>query len=625
MCGIVGAWALGGLDVTSGQAVQAMTDSLRHRGPDAGAVWRDDAAGVALGHRRLAVVDLSPAGAQPMVSASGRHVIVYNGEIYTADQIRRDLGGLAFRGHSDTEAILEACEAWGVEATLDRLIGMFAFALWDRVERRLTLVRDRLGIKPLYWSFQGGTLLFGSELKAFAAWPGFAPRIDRAALAEFFHHTYIPAPATIFQGVHKLMPGHVLTLGADGVPHSRAYWSLKDVAATQAGNRFDGDDTAMIDALDALLGDAVGKRMVADVSLGAFLSGGVDSSLVAALMQARSPRPVKTFTIAFDVPSFDESVHAAAVARHLGTDHHEMRVTAADALAVVPDLAQWYDEPFADSSAIPTYLVSAMARRHATVALSGDGGDELFAGYARYARVEELWRKIAPYPASLRRPMGRVLSFLGRSNPAGLMSRAGDILSAQDADALFRRIVAVWRHSDGLVPGAEPLATPFSQPDLKTALPGLLDRMLYLDSVTHLSDDILTKVDRTSMAVSLEVRVPVLDHRIAAFAFGISDRQRRADGRGKWPLREVLYRYVPRSLIDRPKMGFMVPVGAWLRGELREWAEDLLAPRALAEGGFLDEGLVRRRWEEHGSGRRDWTVHLWTVLMFQAWRRRWGY
>lgn len=616
MCGIVGYWAAREGGAGSRAVTQGMADTLAHRGPDAGAVWSEG--GLALGHRRLSVVDLSQAGAQPMVSACGRYVIVYNGEIYTAADMRADLPHIAFRGHSDTEAILEGCAAWGVEATGERLIGMFAFALWDRQERCLTLARDRLGIKPLYWTRMSGAFLFGSELKALRAWPDFRPQIDRAALAAYFRHTYIPAPATIFEGVHKLEPGHILTLADGREPEIRSYWSLRQKAVAAAQDRFTGSEEDLVTHLDGLLGDAVERRMVADVPLGAFLSGGVDSSLVAALMQARSSRPIKTYTMAFDVPGYDESAHAAAVARHLGTEHHEMPVTARDALDVVPSLAEWYDEPFADSSQIPTYLVSKLARRHVTVALSGDGGDELFAGYDRYARVENLWRRTGGIPYPLRRAGGGLAGLLG-----GRIGKAGEVLACRDADALFHRIVSVWPEGQP-VRNAGVLRTRFDDPALVHDLPGLLDRMLYLDSVTHLPDDILTKVDRASMAASLETRVPLLDHRVAEFAFRLPDELRRRDGKGKWPLRQVLYRYVPETLIERPKMGFMVPVGHWLRSELRDWAEDLLRREALEDGGLLDSRPILDCWRQHLAGSHDWTTRLWTVLMAQAWRRRWS-
>lgn len=616
MCGITGYWSRSG-NADPARVIADMTAALAHRGPDAGAVWHED--GLALGHRRLSVVDLSAAGAQPMVSACGRYVMVYNGEIYTAADLRADLPHIAFRGHSDTEAILEGCAAWGVEATVHRLIGMFAFALWDRREHRLTLARDRLGIKPLYWTHRQGTFLFASELKAFRAWPGFAPPLDRAALASFFRHTYIPAPATIFEGVFKLEPGHILTMEDGGAPQSRSYWSLRQKAVEGAGRRFEGSEGELVDHLDNLLGDAVERRMVADVPLGAFLSGGIDSSLVAAMMQARSGRPVKTFTMAFDVPGFDESAHAAAVARHLGTEHHAMPVTARDALEVVPHLSEWYDEPFADPSQIPTYLVSKLARRQVTVALSGDGGDELFAGYDRYARVEEIWRRIGGIPYPLREIAAAPLRRMG-----GRPGRAGEVLGCRDADALFRRIVSVW--SEGRpVRQAKELATAFDDPSLARDLPELLDRMLYLDSVTHLSDDILAKVDRASMAVSLEVRVPLLDHRVVEMAFCLPNRLRRRGNKGKWPLRQVLYRYVPESMIERPKMGFAVPICQWLRTELRDWVEDLLQPDRLAEHGVLETKQIVDRWHQHRNGTADWTTQLWTVLMFQAWRRRWNY
>lgn len=623
MCGIAGILAnhhAAELDLAA--VAGAMADTLRHRGPDAGAAWADQAAGIAFGHRRLSIIDLSPAGAQPMASACGRFVIAYNGEVYSAAEIRRDLPTIEFRGHSDTEAVLEACTAWGVEKTLSRLIGMFAFAVWDRRDRCLTLARDRMGIKPLYWARLGGAFLFASELKAFHAHPAFRAEVDRDALALFFRLGYIPAPDSIFVSVRKLAPGHVLTVAVGQEPEIRPYWSLRDVARAGAAAPFAGSDEEATDALETLLVDSVQRRMVADVPLGAFLSGGIDSSLVTALMQARASQPVKTYTIAFAEKGFDESEHARGIAHHLGTEHHELPVTARDALDIVPALSDVYDEPFADSSQIPTCLVSRLARRHVTVALTGDGGDELFAGYARYAHAERLGR-IGAIPAPLRAAAAGLARGVAACGAGAMAEKSAEILNCDGVDAQFARIVTLWRDTAALVPGAKKLPTAIDDATLTADLPLALDRMLYRDSVTHLVDDILVKVDRASMAVGLEARIPLLDHRVAAFAFSLPDRFRRRDGRGKWLLRRVLARHVPEPLFERPKMGFMIPLAAWLRGELRDWAESLLTPARLAEGGLIRPEPVRRMWREHQSGARDRSSQLWAILMFQTWRERW--
>ncbi|MFN3077750.1 MAG: asparagine synthase (glutamine-hydrolyzing) [Alphaproteobacteria bacterium] len=562
----------------------AMADSLVHRGPDDGGVWVDAAAGIGLGHRRLSIVDLSPAGHQPMVSADGRYVIVYNGEVYSHQVLRTELEALGrrFRGHSDTEVILEACAEWGVPATVRRLIGMFAIALWDRKTRTLTLVRDRLGIKPLYWGRFGSLFLFGSELKALRAHPGWRPEINRDAVVSFLRHNYVPAPHSIYLGVHKLEPGRILTLDADGVQTDETFWDARAVALAGLADPLQASDEEMTGQLDALLRDAVGRRMVADVPLGAFLSGGVDSSTVVAMMQAQSDRRIKTFSIGFDEAGFDEAPHARAVAEHLGTDHTELYVRWDDALALVPKLSEWYDEPFADSSQIPTFLVSEMTRRHVTVALSGDGGDELFAGYNRYFLASTLWRQMNRLPrplrklasAGLRLPSQEAWDRLFRLVPAAFrLPQAGDklhklaaVLEKDDADAIYRRLVTHWDGDDETVAvgGIEPRGILWDEA-LKTRIPGFVDRMQFLDTVTYLPDDILTKVDRASMAVALEARVPLIDHRVVEFSWRLPASAKIRGGQGKWLLRRVLDRYVPRSLIERPKMGFGVPVAAWLR------------------------------------------------------------
>jgi asparagine synthase (glutamine-hydrolysing) len=643
MCGIAGLWDRRGRSAPADIAgrVAAMTAALTHRGPDDADVWRSPEAALALGHRRLSIVELSPAGAQPMVSACGRLVISYNGEVYNADDLRAELmaAGRHFRGRSDTEVIVEGAAEWGVAATVERLIGMFAIALWDREARVLSLVRDRLGIKPLYWAEFSGRLLFGSELKALRAEPSWSPELDRDALAAYLRFGYVPAPQAIYRFVQKLPAGTILTVPAAGPPTLAAYWSLADIACRGQEARFPGDEAAAAEALEALLRDAVGRRMAADVPLGAFLSGGIDSSTVVALMQAQSARPVRTFSIGFRERDYDEGQNASAVARHLGTDHTELYASPRHALDVIPRLPEMYDEPFADSSQIPTYLVSQMTRAYVTVALSGDGGDELFGGYTRYFRTRQLARAIAAAPLPLRALAAggmRALSpgawsALGALIPephrpalfGDKMHKLAGILGQADRHSLYRDIVSLWPDPAAILVGGSEKAGPLDDPALPALLPDPVERMQYLDTLTYLPDDILTKLDRASMAVSLEARVPLIDHRLVAFSWTLPPAMKAAGGVGKRVLRRVLYRHVPRQLVDRPKMGFAMPVAQWLRHELREWAEDLLAERALAEGGVFAPEPIRRRWREHLDGSRNWQASLWAVLMFQAWQRRW--
>jgi len=643
MCGVTGFWEIEGSrsDAGLGAIATGMAGRIRERGPDSHGVWVDEGARLAFGHRRLAIVDLTPAGHQPMLSASGRWVICYNGELYNTPEMCAELEALGqrFRGHSDTEVIVEAVERFGVQATLTRMNGMFALALWDRRDRTLVLARDRLGIKPLYWGRNNGVLFFGSTPKSFFGHPAFRPAVDRDALAAYFRFNYLPAPCSIYQGLRQLLPGRMVTIDSGGTASETGYWDCAAVIARQTAVRRGGHDAALIDELEALLKDAIKRQMVSDVPLGAFLSGGIDSSAVVALMQAQSDRPVRTFAIGFDEDDFNEAEHAKRVAAHLGTEHHELYVPAKEAQAVLPGLADWYDEPFGDSSQIPTYLVSKLARANVTVALSGDGGDELFAGYNRYVGGHAAWRRLRRLPTPLRALIGHgvravpppawdrmatlVPSRLRPNNVGDRAHKLASLLDASDGGMFYRRLVSLWDAPAALVPGAvESLSGPWAT-GAGPRLDDFIERMQYMDTAGYLPDDILTKVDRASMAVSLEVRVPLLDHRVVEFAWTLPMSAKVRNGTSKWLLRQVLHRHVPQALVDRPKMGFGVPIGDWLRGPLREWAEDLLSVSALSDGALLNPGPIRGRWAEHLSGRRNWQYPLWGVLMFQAWRRRW--
>jgi asparagine synthase (glutamine-hydrolysing) len=642
MCGIAGVLTSAAVarDQLERSAV-AMADTLAHRGPDDHGVWSDPEAGIALTHRRLSIVDLSPSGHQPMTSADGRFVITFNGEIFNFQDLRRELeaSGVKFRGHSDTEVMLEGFSAYGIAPTIKRLIGMFTIGIWDRREHVLTLVRDRLGIKPVYWAKFGNLFLFGSELKALRAHPGWTARIDRSAVAAFMRHNYIPAPHTIYQGVQKLEPGTILTLPWGGEPHTERFWDARALAKAGLADPFRASDKELTDRLEDLLRDAVRRRMVADVPVGAFLSGGIDSSTVVALMKAANAGPVRTYTIGFELPGFDEAQYSAAVAQHLGTEHTELTVTAKAALDVVPKLPTMYDEPFADSSQIPTYLVSAMTRQHVTVALSGDGGDELFAGYNRYQLATRLWRSLALLPRPLRSAMSGAITSVSADRWSKLLAflpahvrpgQIGDklhkfasVLPVDDESALYRRLVTHWEPMQVVSDGPEHKGILWD-PQIKSEFPGLLERMQFLDLVTYLPDDILTKVDRASMAVALEARVPLLDHRVVEFSWRLPRAAKIRGGVSKWLLRQVLDRHVPKAMIERPKMGFGVPLGEWLRGPLRDWAENLLGEQRLREAGLVDALMVRKVWTAHLSGQRNHEYMLWNVLMLESWRERWG-
>lgn len=624
--------------------LEAMANRIRNRGPDDSGVWCDADTLVGFGHRRLAIVDLSSAGHQPMAAASGRYVIAYNGEMYNHMEIRAELeaSGAApqWRGHSDTETLLAGFDAWGIQQTVERCVGMFVFAIWDRSTRTLTLGRDRLGEKPLYYGWQGTgserVFLFGSELKALRAHPAFVPEIDRGALALLLRHSYIPAPYSIYRGIAKLEPGCLLTVSMEQTdPQIREYWSALDAARRGQASPFAGSPDDALMELERLARNAVGMQMMADVPLGAFLSGGVDSSAVVALMQAQSPIPVKTFTIGFQEKGYNEAEHAKAVAAHLGTEHTEMYVSAKQAMDVIPLLPHLYCEPFADSSQIPTYLVSQLARQHVTVSLSGDAGDELFAGYNRYQITANLWNKLERMPASVRKLLAgsmtslspatwdRISGFIpGASKYATFgdkLHKGAGVLASSSVDELYLGLVSHLRDPAAWVIGAE--EPPTNLTGLRSSMDGLgaVERMMALDAISYLPDDILAKVDRAAMGVSLETRVPFLDHRLVEFAMQLPLEYKLRDGQTKWPLRQILYRHVPRELVERPKMGFGIPLHDWLRGPLREWAEALLGETRLRNEGYLNAAFVRTTWTEHLGGKRNWAPQLWTVLMFQAW------
>jgi asparagine synthase (glutamine-hydrolysing) len=633
MCGIAGFLR------TRSEGTEAdlgfMIATLGHRGPDSSGLWTDHDGGIFLGHARLSIQDLSPAGHQPMVSASGRYVIVFNGEIYNQKELRSALErrGHLFRGQSDTEVLLASVEEWGVGEALTRFVGMFAFALWDRHGKVLHLARDRMGEKPLYFGWQGNAFVFGSELKAMRAFPGWNAQIDRTALALFLRHNYVPTPYSIYSGVRKLEPGTWLSLawaGKAAIPEVKTYWSLE--RAMENTPRFQGSPDEAVKVLDGLLVEAVSGQMLSDVSLGAFLSGGVDSSAIAAYMQRLSTKPVRTFTIGFWEKDFDESGHAREIAAYLGTEHTDLHVTPKDVLDVIPMLPSIFDEPFSDSSQIPTYLVSRLARRSVTVTLSGDAGDELFGGYTRYERARKSFSRFRRLPGPVRRAMsagmGLAESLFG-GYPSGKIghwalpylrfAKYSELLQAENFGDFYRLMVSHWKRPDLLIQGSGDDSAKFrtTQPRLRDR--DLLEQMCYLDAKTYLPDGILVKVDRAAMAVSLETRVPLLDHRIVEFAFSLPAEMKLRDGQTKWPLRRALYGMVPRKLLERPKKGFGIPLASWLRGELRDWAEGLLEESRLKREGYFHAPIVRQIWLNHLSGREENQYYLWDVLMFQSW------
>ena len=639
MCGFTGFWQFNkqAFSKPYDKVALEMAAAIHSRGPDDEGAWSDEKAGLAFGHRRLSILDLSQAGHQPMQSHSGRLTIAYNGEVYNAFEIRQDLEALgkSFKSHSDTEVILEAIETWGISKALPKFVGMFAFSLWDKESKKLYLVRDRLGIKPLYWGNLKGTLFFGSQLKSFKAHPKWEAETDRDALVSYFRYNYVPAPLSIYKGIQKQRPGTWLEIDANGQVREEYYWDFKKISKEKSTDRVSLSDKEAVDQLEGILKDAIEKRMIADVPLGAFLSGGVDSSTVVALMQSMSTKPVKTFSIGFDEDEYNEATHAREVAKHLNTEHHELYLKPKEAQEVIPQLPGWYDEPFADSSQIPTYLVSRMTRDHVTVALSGDGGDELFAGYNRYFLGQSIWSKIAPLPGFMK-AIGKVgiealspsaWDVLGKVIPSSLrpqhfgdkLHKLASILPHDTVPDFYKTLVSQWEDPASLVQGGE-------ETDLwaREGLSGISfetypETMQFMDTMTYLPDDILTKVDRASMAVSLEARVPLLDHRVVEFAWSLPESLKIRKGVSKWVLREVLYRHVPKSLIERPKMGFGVPIGDWIRGPLNEWAESLLDAKSLEDGG-LNPDPILKRWKEHQSSTRNWQYSLWSILMYQAWR-----
>ncbi len=645
MCGLAGFCDFRGLDSNAERVCLAMASKLIHRGPDDEGTWVNREQGVALGHRRLSIQDLSSSGHQPMKSSSGRYILAYNGEIYNFRSLQTELAslGYGFRGHSDTEVLLAAVEAWGLADALTRFTGMFAIALWDKNQRVLSLARDRIGEKPLYYGWQGNSFLFGSELKALRVHPDWQNKINRNALALYMRHNYIPAPYSIYQDIHKLTPGTLLhiphTIQPGALPDPVPYWNMKEVAEYGVRNPVKLADEEAIDTLDCLLRESIRTKMISDVPLGAFLSGGYDSSAVVALMQEESTQKIKTFSIGFHEKAYNEADHAKRVASHLGTDHTELYVTPEQAMDVIPRLPTLYDEPFSDPSQIPTFLVSEMTRQHVTISLSGDGGDELFAGYERYFFADSLWKKIGRIPYPLRKVLASGLkginptllssslqwlsphfSSYGGKGPIGdKLHKGADLLMFRQFEEFYLRLMSHWKDTANLVLGAEEPLTSLTDSTKWAELADCMQRMQYLDTISYLPDDILVKVDRAAMGVSLETRVPFLDHRVVEYAWCLPQHMKVRNGEGKWILRRLLDKYIPSELMDRPKMGFGVPIDSWLRGPLRDWAEELLNEKRLREEGYFNPSPIREKLAEHISGDRNWQYYLWDVLMFETW------
>lgn len=646
MCGITGVFTSNNFTEYQ-SALHQMTDVIVHRGPDAQGHWADPDAGVGLGHRRLSILDLSEAGAQPMFSASGRYVIVFNGELYNHNTLRDELEKIKaapqWRGHSDTETLLAAVEVWGLEQTLRKSTGMFAIALWDKQDQKLLLARDRAGEKPLYYGIHQGALLFGSELKSIKKSPGFKGEIDKNVLSLYFQYNAVPEPYCIYKGFYKLKPGSILEIThkdikSNQLPTPVTYWSLAEAATRGLKDPFKGSDAEAVNHLEKLIGESIREQSIADVPLGAFLSGGIDSSTVVAMMQAQSSGTVKTFTIGFDVAAYNEAEHAKKVAAHLGTEHHEMYVTSQQALDVIPKLPHIYCEPFSDSSQVPTFLVSQLAKQHVTVSLSGDAADELFGGYGRYQLSQGMWGKISSVPAPLRKMAYSLIHSLSTSQWDTLLNTVrfalpGDLknfasghrahkfaglLKLNTIGELYQQLVTHWP-GDGIVLDGRPLPVIYTD---ESMVPEGLDQtasLMFKDILGYMCTDILVKVDRAGMANSLETRVPFLAPNVIEFSQQLPMKYKIRDGQAKWILRQILYKYVPKTIIERPKMGFGIPVKEWLRGPLKEWGEELLNEKTLTEQGLLNVPIIRQRWKEHIDGTRDWAYLLWDVLMFQAW------